>query len=347
MDGIFRALTEFYGPTLEYLSMWVWGLPAFFLVIAGFILITGNIERPLTLRGVFDAVFPRNLHAHSSTRVDRWNAIFVFMIGIPLTAFIAINALALAGNLAGFLTDHFGARRPLVDAGWAVAAIQFIVYFLALDFVGYVQHYLCHTRPSLWAFHKAHHTAEALTPWTGVRLHPVEFIVLNQIPPILAGLATGLALYATGTEMHPGTVNGVALLAFVQFFVADFLLHTHVPISYGWMNRILLAPVLHSIHHSAEERHRDTNLAVILTIWDWMFGTLYLPKKDDEYRWGCSDQEFGETNPHRTVRGYFSEPIVSFWKVAKGIASLGAVDGNDGAKEAKEKLPQFSLRAPE
>lgn len=71
--------------------------------------------------------------------------------------------------------------------------------------------------------------------------------------------------------------------------------HVHVHVSYGnWVNRIVLAPVMHNLHHSIELPHRDKNYGVILTVWDWMFGTLYLPKKNETWRWGLNEVEFGE-----------------------------------------------------
>ncbi|MDR8031975.1 sterol desaturase family protein, partial [Burkholderia cenocepacia] len=87
-----------------------------------------------------------------------------------------------------------------------MVAVQFTVYFLALDCSGYWVHRWCHEVPVLWPLHKPHHTAETLTPWTLFRQHPIELFFLNTIPSFFAGVALGVLLYDTGTAVNPGTV---------------------------------------------------------------------------------------------------------------------------------------------
>ena len=43
---------------------------------------------------------------------------------------------------------------------------------------------------------------------------------------------------------------------------------------------------MHHIHHSYLEEHRDTNLAAVTSLWDRLFGTLYIPEKDECTPWG-------------------------------------------------------------
>lgn len=320
-NDIWSSITEFYEPTLDMLHRWTWGLPLFIVVVALFALATQRKLEPLAPKNLINTVFPKEQHRHASARVDRWNGILLLAIGFPLSSFVAINAIAIADNLAGFLSAQFGATAPLIHAQWAIVSIQFIVYFLSLDFSGYWVHRWCHENPFLWHLHKPHHTAETLTPWTLFRQHPIEFFFLNTIPSLFAGLATGVALYASGTTIHPGTVAAIGVQVTVAFFVVDFLSHVHIPISYGWLNRIILAPVMHNLHHSMELQHRNVNHGVLLTVWDWMFGTLYLARKDETWRWGLNEEEFGENNPHKTLRGFYLEPFVSVWKHLKQMAT--------------------------
>lgn len=319
-NDIWRAITEFYEPTLDMLQRWAWGLPLFMIVVALFTLQPWRSRERLTAKGLMQAVFPKEQHDHASARVDRWNGIILLAIGFPLSAFVAINAISIADNLAGYLSSEFGATGTSLQADWAVVAVQFTIYFLSLDFAGYWVHRFCHENPFMWNLHKPHHTAETLTPWTLFRQHPIEFFFLNTIPSLFAGLVTGLALYATGTTIHPGTVAAISVQVTVAFFVVDFLSHVHVPISYGWLDRIVLAPVMHNLHHSMEMEHRNVNHGVLLTVWDWMFGTLYLAKKGETWRWGLNEEEFGENNPHKTLRGFYLEPFVSVWKHLKQMA---------------------------
>lgn len=312
--SLWSVIVGFYQPTLAIVDQWMWGLPLFAAIVVGYVMLSGSREQGSIWKGMIDAVFPRELHSHPSARVDRWNAIILFVIGFPLVGLFALNGLAIASNVSGELAHYFGASNQLVHASWAIVLIQFAVFFLATDFAGYWVHYWCHTVPVLWTLHKPHHTVEALTPWTLYRQHPIEFFALNAIPAVFGGLVTGVVLYATGTTMNPATVVWVGIQSYVLFFLVDFLSHAHVPVSYGWLNRIVLGPVMHNIHHSMEMEHRDKNMAVVLTVWDWIFGTLYLPKKGETWRWGVNEEEYGANNPHNTLRGFYIEPFVTFGK---------------------------------
>ncbi len=314
LNDIGQSIIAFYEPTLELLSLWALGLPIFVTVLAVMFILSQKRQEPLTLRSLFSAAFPKEQYDHDSSRVDIGNGIVLLAIGFPLVGVMAISGVAIADNVAAYLTAEFGARNPMINSVWLLVTIQFLVYFLSEDFVGYWVHRWCHTNAFLWHLHKPHHTAETLTPWTLFRQHPIEFFGLNVIPAVCGGAFTGVVLYATGTTIHPGTVAAVSTMAYVAFFALDVFSHVHMPISYGWLNRIILAPVMHNLHHSMETQHWDKNNAVKLTLWDWMFGTLYLPQKGETWRWGCNEEEYGPANPHKTLRGFYIDPFVTFWK---------------------------------
>ena len=85
----------------------------------------------------------------------------------------------------------------------------------------------------------------------------------------------------------------------------------------------MLAPVMHNLHHSIELHHRDKNNAVVLTLWDWMFGTLYLPKKGETWRWGVHEEAFGDQNPHKTLKGFYGEPFVVACRQIRDLVRVG------------------------
>lgn len=317
LQTFWNSIVAFYEPTLEIINLWAFGLPLFVTVLAVMFIVAQKMDGPLTLSALKHAAFPKEQYDHASSRVDMWNGIILLVLGFPLVGLMAVNGLAIADNVAAYVASEYGTRTPLLTSTWTLVTVQFLVYFLSVDFVGYWVHRWCHTHPLLWHLHKPHHTAETLTPWTLFRQHPIEVFGLNVIPALVGGAFTGLVLYATGSQIHAGTLAAVATTAYVAFFVIDVFSHVHVPISYGWMNRIVLAPVMHNLHHSMEPRHWDKNNAVILTLWDWMFGTLYLPKKGETWRWGCNDEEYGENNPHRTLRGFYIDPFKTLWRHVK------------------------------
>lgn len=51
---------------------------------------------------------------------------------------------------------------------------------------------------------------------------------------------------------------------------------------YGLAGKIFLSPAHHQIHHSSNPVHFDKNFGAALSVFDWMFGTLHLPTKNDK-----------------------------------------------------------------
>ncbi len=47
---------------------------------------------------------------------------------------------------------------------------------------------------------------------------------------------------------------------------------------------------MHQAHHSADAAQHDKNFATVFALWDWMFGTLYLPDRTERFRFGVDEQ---------------------------------------------------------
>src|SRR5947209_11586820 len=181
----------------------------------------------------------------------------------------------------------------------------------------YALHCAMHKVPLLWSIHRVHHSVEALVLPAILHTHPIEDLLVGTWMAFVGGMVGGGTLYLTGVDsIHP-TVIGIFAAYGTWEVITGIFEHAHVPLSFGWLNRIFYGPVLHQIHHSAELRHRDKNLGNMfpLSIWDWMFGTLYLPEKNENYRWGLNDEEYGPSNPHLTVRDFYLEPIRRVWGI--------------------------------
>jgi sterol desaturase/sphingolipid hydroxylase (fatty acid hydroxylase superfamily) len=263
------------------------------------------------LKHVFGQVFRRDLFTHASSRIDVGNYALSLLLWLPvmrvvitsIATFISLNAVY------GLLGASFGQAQPMV-AREAIVPIQVLLLFLSAEFGAYWAHRALHRVPILWSIHRVHHSAEALTIFTRLRDHPLDFIWMG-LGRVAGGAVVGAPLfYLLGTPMDARSMETyLAISAVALPFGFDVWRHSHLPISLGPLNYILGAPVLHQIHHSAELRHRDKNLGAELAIFDWMFGTLYIPSKDERYRWGLNDSEWGEANPHRTLRDFYCEPF--------------------------------------
>jgi hypothetical protein len=71
---------------------------------------------------------------------------------------------------------------------------------------------------------------------------------------------------------------------------------------------------MHQIHHSTLPRHRDKNLGAILSLWDYLFGTLYVPQGREEFPLGISCEEVGAANPHTNIAQILIEPVTTAWQ---------------------------------
>jgi sterol desaturase/sphingolipid hydroxylase (fatty acid hydroxylase superfamily) len=61
------------------------------------------------------------------------------------------------------------------------------------------------------------------------------------------------------------------------------LQHSHMWISFrGVLGRVFVSPAHHQVHHSTNPKHFSKNFGSCLALWDWVFGTLYVPAHERE-----------------------------------------------------------------
>ena len=174
-----------------------------------------------------------------------------------------------------------------------VAALFTICFFLFDDFSRFFVHRLMHKMPLLWSFHQVHHSAETMTPFTIFRTHPVEGVIFLLRTSVVQGVVISLFIYLFGNKVDLITVFGASVGVVLFHSLGSNLRHSHIKIRYPkFVERILISPGQHQIHHSVEQQHYDKNFGVALAIWDLMFGSLAFSEKK-EHRFGL-DTKFGE-----------------------------------------------------
>jgi sterol desaturase/sphingolipid hydroxylase (fatty acid hydroxylase superfamily) len=68
--------------------------------------------------------------------------------------------------------------------------------------------------------------------------------------------------------------------------------HYHVSFRYPrWLEYWIQSPGMHHTHHSYLEKHWDTNLGLVTSIWDRLFGTLYIAERFEETPWGLAPKD--------------------------------------------------------
>jgi len=184
------------------------------------------------------------------------------------TYYALLPVMFLYGMTAARFYSGFGpaARIPF---WWQVALV-----FVLADLLSYWQHRLFH-RPRLWPVHAVHHSSTQLDWLSSGRNHP-----LNEIGAQLIYVAPILAC-----GFHPYTF--LVLAPFTTWYVV--LLHANLGWTFGPLRYVVATPVFHRWHHTVAEEGRDKNFGGILSVWDVLFDTFYMPEGRVATTFGCSD----------------------------------------------------------
>lgn len=259
-----------------------------------------------SLKGFWRSVFPARIFSHRSTRVDMVHYAFNAVLLSAAYGSIIFTAeywYHWTEALFGFL--HL--PGPLFDAPVPVILLVTAVVEIAmLDLAYWFFHFLLHRVPVLWEFHKVHHSAEVLTPLTEWRQHPIEQIINPNLISMAVGFGYGVLHQLFGAA-QPASLFNVNIFVLVFSVTILHLRHSHVWIPFtGVLGCILQSPAHHQIHHSTNPKHFDKNLGFGLSIWDWAFGTLWIPARREHIEFGLG----AESREFETVHGNLVRPFV-------------------------------------
>ena len=231
-------------------------------------------------------LLPKEIYTHTSAKVDVGLYIVErFLHPLWAATFLVTVAPATESSVISTLNALWGSG-PALTSHWGWMLLYSLLTLLVYDFLFYVIHYCEHKVPVLWAIHKIHHSAEVLTPLTRYREHIIEGPIYAIGAALAYGFAGGLFGWLFAGSIVPATLFNIGFFAVLFGFNGAFR-HYHVAFHYPrGLSRWLQSPVMHHIHHSYLEEHLDTNLAAVTSLWDRLFGTLYIPEKDEYTPWG-------------------------------------------------------------
>src|SRR5208282_6653925 len=106
----------------------------------------------------------------------------------------------ISDGVAAFLTRRLGPGPEPHAPAFVLNAARTLALFLAYDLGFFVDHTLKHRIPALWELHKAHHSAEVLTPLVNFRVHPLDSLILANNLSLFIGVIGGAAQYALGRK---------------------------------------------------------------------------------------------------------------------------------------------------
>jgi sterol desaturase/sphingolipid hydroxylase (fatty acid hydroxylase superfamily) len=265
----------------------------------------------LKSEGFFHFAFPSEIYTHESAKADY---VYYVVNKIVFTAFFAsMIYFSYVSQEAVFnLLKSFGPGPVLPGCPLLATIVTTLLVVLAADFALWYGHYLSHKIPVLWEFHKVHHSAEVMTPFTAGRVHPIDDMMGYALTGLFSGSVGGVCAYIFGKDASLIAVFQLNIVLFVFYMLAFHLRHSHIwlPLT-GWLGHVFISPAHHQVHHSSAERHWDRNMGFVFAIWDWMFGTLHVPAdKREDFAFGIGG---GEAEYHSWWRMY----VVPFKKAAR------------------------------
>jgi sterol desaturase/sphingolipid hydroxylase (fatty acid hydroxylase superfamily) len=252
-------------------------------------------------------LFPRHVYRHPSAVLDyRFyivNTLLKVLLWVPILAGIGLlGQKMMKAVLIGYASWEPPTTLPLAYLFGAVFG-----FYLLHDLINYWAHVLLHKVPALWSFHQVHHSAEVMTPITAYRAHPMEFFVTAILQAPVIGLAFVFYQNISAHDLEVTAIFGISIVSFMYGLSGFHLQHSHLPISYGpLVNRFIVSPIQHQVHHSIDPRHRNKNFGVKFAVWDALFGTLYVPRQTETLRVGLPDADPREFS---TVRQLYFLPF--------------------------------------
>ena len=209
-----------------------------------------------------------------------WLDTFYILFNFFLFSLIGYNALSNVGvELFNDFLGIFGIKNIVaVEVQDFPVWMQILIMFIVADFVQWNVHRMLHRVPWMWKFHKVHHSVKEMGFAAQFRFHFLKTIVYKSIQYI------PLAMIGFGIE---------------QFFVVHMftvfvghLNHANLDWSYGKFGYIFNNPRMHIWHHAKAlpaERPYGMNFGLTLSIWDYLFGTAYVPDSGRDIELGFED----------------------------------------------------------
>ena len=257
----------------------------------------------------FRFLFPKEVWSHASARLDVRYFFFHQFFRAYLEGAVMTTVSAMVFQQSSALLLSLNDQSPRLAAAWVWGlewAYILGTVFLS-DFVAYGLHRWQHTNPLLWEFHKVHHSAPVMHPFTNYREHPVDNIFYALGHGLTIGLSGGCISYCLGYVPAMPTVYGVVLFSLLFNALGYNLRHSHIWLRWpGKWASVFGCPAHHHIHHSSHPEHINTNFAFMFPVWDVVFGTFCLPDDNSKVKFGLGDgQEAVYTS---CLRLYFLPP---------------------------------------
>jgi len=207
---------------------------------------------------LLERVFP--LHRVWNRGVDR-SDIALLLLNRGVDAGLLLGSTLLVAELADV--------APALVSAWPRALpvpVQVAVGITLAEGIRYALHRLSH-RPGLLGYvHETHHAPTRMYALNGPRLHPGNYLW------VAAAHTAPMLLLGADIDVVITTINVTAVFVIVQ--------HANIRLRFDGLSEIFATPDVHRWHHRREGGERAVNYAVVLVVFDRLFGTYRRPGAD-------------------------------------------------------------------
>ena len=259
----------------------IWEEVLSFLGISNLLAIarSGDYGKLMTLDGILSTISPvipfllilELLRAvfYKRFKIEDYKVPFlIFVANRVISRFISIAAIAFC----------IGLLEPLAIFKTTFTWYWLIYGYIIWEFGHFIYHYLGHKVRLFWCLHSTHHAPEKMNLsviYSHFFLEAPYADVIRTSICILAGVNPPLLFFIMfidgtwGAFIHAG-----------ENLLKDGRL--------GFLNKIILTPSHHRVHHAKNPLYMDTNFCNLLNIWDKLFGTFQDEKKEIAIEYGIT-----------------------------------------------------------
>lgn len=169
----------------------------------------------------------------------------------------------------------------LIDFSELHWAVQLVLLFFIADFVQWCVHNALHRIPFLWKFHKIHHSVKEMGFAAHLRYHFLETFAYQSVKYISLIMIFGFSYENAFIVYSFSTIIG-------------HLNHANLDWDYGPLKYFFNNPKMHIWHHAKElptDHPKGMNFGISLSLWDYIFGTAYVPSSGRDIELGFPDDE--------------------------------------------------------
>lgn len=213
----------------------------------------------------------------SRIRKDFWLDAFYMFFNFFLFSLVIYNAASdVFVNLFRDALSYFGIKHLVAfEVGNWPRWAQLLTLFIMRDFIQWWVHRLLHRSKFLWQFHKVHHSVEQMGFAAHLRYHWMENVVYRSLEYV------PLAMIGFG-------IDDFFIVHIFTLSVGHFN-HSNFKINLGPLKYIFNNPQMHIWHHAhdiPQERRYGVNFGLTLSIWDYLFRTVYMPTDGRDIKLG-------------------------------------------------------------